>query len=54
MKTLRALLPFLAFAVVPAVAQTITTGSLPNGILNQNYSATLVCSNCQGYSFRTW
>lgn len=51
MKTLRALLPLLAFAVAPAVAQTISTGSLPNGILNQNYSVTLVCSNCQGYSF---
>jgi large repetitive protein len=51
MRTLRALLPLLAFAVVPAFAQTITTGSLPNGVQNQNYSVQLSCSNCEGFSF---
>ncbi len=50
MKTLRALLPLLALAAVPALAQTITTGSLPNGILDQQYSAQVSCSGCQGYS----
>src|ERR1700729_2236415 len=51
MKTLRALLPFLVLAAIPAAAQTITTGSLPNGILNQNYTPTLQCSGCQGFTF---
>jgi hypothetical protein len=48
MKTLAAIL--LACGAV-ASAQTITTTSLPNGILNQNYSATLSCTNCSGLSY---
>jgi hypothetical protein len=36
---------------VPAFAQTITTGSLPNGIQNQSYTVQLSCSNCEGFSF---
>ena len=52
MKTLRALLPILAFAVVPAVAQTINGGgSLPNGILNESYTTQLSCTNCNGFTF---
>ncbi|HTB11342.1 MAG TPA: putative Ig domain-containing protein [Bryobacteraceae bacterium] len=49
MKTLGALLLTLIPSV--ALAQTITTGSLPNGVLNQQYSATLNCTNCKGYSY---
>lgn len=51
MKTLRALLSFLLFAALPALAQTITTGSLPNGVLNQSYSTQLSCTNCEGYNY---
>jgi hypothetical protein len=51
MRTLRVLLPFLALTALPAVAQTINASSLPNGILNQPYSVTITCSNCQGYNF---
>jgi hypothetical protein len=50
-RTLRALLPLLAIAAVPAFAQTITTGSLPNGVQNATYSTQLSCSNCEGFSF---
>jgi large repetitive protein len=41
----------LAFASM-ALAQTITTSSpLPTGTLNQSYSTTLSCSNCQGLNY---
>lgn len=46
MKTLRALLLTLAVAAIPAVAQTITTTSLPDGNQNVQYSAGLTCTNC--------
>ena len=56
MRTLRALLPVLVFAVVPALAQfappsITTTSPLPNGTLNQNYNFQLSCTNCTGYSY---
>ena len=50
MRTLRALLLTLVPASL-ALAQTITTASLPNGVLNGNYNAQLSCNNCQGYSY---
>src|SRR5580692_6464577 len=52
MKTLRALLPLLALAAIPALAQpSITTSSFPNGVLNEDYSAPVNCNSCQGYTF---
>jgi hypothetical protein len=52
MRMFRAVLPFLALAAVPAVAQTITTSSpLPNGILNTQYNVQLSCENCKGDNF---
>jgi hypothetical protein len=49
MKTL--LLPLLIAAALPLAAQTITTGSLPNGVLNSTYSAQLSCNNCQSDTY---
>ncbi len=51
MKNLRALLPALLLAGIPALAQTITTGSLPNGVLNQPYTTQLSCTNCTAYNY---
>jgi hypothetical protein len=50
MKTLRALILTLVPASL-ALAQTITTGSLPNGTVDQSYSTTLSCNNCEGLSY---
>src|SRR5580704_1515835 len=44
----------LLLALLPAsfaLAQTITTTSLPNGMVNQFYSFTMSCTNCTG---ATW
>jgi len=51
MKTLGALLLTLVPASIALAQPTITTSSLPNGVLNQTYSAQLSCTSCSGYTY---